>query len=115
MVSGNKRQSVTQQSEGFERSGGDDSLKRDLKSRHIQLIALGYAIAGVMAFFIMRQLGEMIVDEPVAGSFSYFADKYWVTRRASSPARTTGPCISSSAWRSCRRSALSLMQYWLQY
>ncbi|BAO91348.1 amino acid permease [Caballeronia cordobensis] len=78
------------------------SLKRGLKSRHIQLIALGgaigtglflgvaqtiklagpsvllgYAIAGVMAFFIMRQLGEMIVDEPVAGSFSHFADKYW--------------------------------------
>ena len=24
----------------------------------------------------MRQLGEMVVDEPVAGSFSHFADKY---------------------------------------
>ncbi|KAK46686.1 aromatic amino acid transporter [Caballeronia jiangsuensis] len=79
-----------------------ETLKRGLKSRHIQLIALGgaigtglflgvaqtiklagpsvllgYAIAGLMAFFIMRQLGEMIVDEPVAGSFSHFADKYW--------------------------------------
>ncbi|SAK44416.1 amino acid permease [Caballeronia ptereochthonis] len=79
-----------------------DELRRGLKSRHIQLIALGgaigtglflgvaqtielagpsvllgYAIAGLMAFFIMRQLGEMIVDEPVAGSFSHFADKYW--------------------------------------
>ncbi|WP_044043673.1 amino acid permease [Caballeronia insecticola] len=78
------------------------ALRRGLKSRHIQLIALGgaigtglflgvaqtiklagpsvllgYAIAGLMAFFIMRQLGEMIVDEPVAGSFSHFADKYW--------------------------------------
>ncbi|GGY35154.1 amino acid permease [Pseudoduganella albidiflava] len=76
-------------------------LKRGLKSRHIQLIALGgaigtglflgiaqtirmagpsvllgYAIAGVVAFLIMRQLGEMVVDEPVAGSFSFFADKY---------------------------------------
>nr|WP_315249142.1 amino acid permease [uncultured Duganella sp.] len=76
-------------------------LKRGLKSRHIQLIALGgaigtglflgiaqtiqmagpsvllgYGVAGVIAFFIMRQLGEMVVDEPVAGSFSYFADKY---------------------------------------
>ncbi|AVR97013.1 amino acid permease [Pseudoduganella armeniaca] len=76
-------------------------LKRGLKSRHIQLIALGgaigtglflgiaqtirmagpsvllgYAIAGVIAFLIMRQLGEMVVDEPVAGSFSHFADKY---------------------------------------
>ncbi|AGK50050.1 amino acid permease family protein [Burkholderia thailandensis MSMB121] len=79
----------------------NDGLKRGLKNRHIQLIALGgaigtglflgiaqtirmagpsvllgYALAGVVAFFIMRQLGEMVVDEPVAGSFSYFANKY---------------------------------------
>ena len=78
-----------------------NELRRGLKSRHIQLIALGgaigtglflgiaqtiqmagpsvllgYAIAGLIAFLIMRQLGEMVVDEPVAGSFSYFADKY---------------------------------------
>jgi aromatic amino acid transport protein AroP len=77
-------------------------LRRGLKNRHIQLIALGgaigtglflgiaqtiqtagpsvllgYGIAGIIAFFIMRQLGEMVVDEPVAGSFSYFADKYF--------------------------------------
>jgi aromatic amino acid transport protein AroP len=76
-------------------------LKRGLKSRHIQLIALGgaigtglflgiaqtiqmagpsvllgYAIGGLVAFLIMRQLAEMVVDEPVAGSFSYFANKY---------------------------------------
>lgn len=80
---------------------GHGTLKRGLKNRHIQLIALGgaigtglflgiaqtiksagpsvllgYAIAGIVAFFIMRQLGEMVVDEPVAGSFSHFADKY---------------------------------------
>lgn len=78
------------------------TLHRGLKNRHIQLIALGgaigtglflgiaqtiklagpsvllgYAIAGVIAFFIMRQLGEMVVEEPVAGSFSHFANKYW--------------------------------------
>jgi aromatic amino acid transport protein AroP len=80
----------------------EKELKRGLSNRHIQLIAiggavgtglflgigkaailagpsviLGYAIAGIFAFFILRQLGEMVVDEPVSGSFSYFANKYW--------------------------------------
>ncbi len=78
------------------------SLHRGLKNRHIQLIALGgaigtglflgiaqtitmagpsailgYAIAGIVAFMIMRQLGEMVVEEPVSGSFSHFAHRYW--------------------------------------
>jgi len=79
-----------------------ETLHRGLKNRHIQLIALGgavgtglflgsasviksagpavilgYSIAGFIAFLIMRQLGEMVVEEPVAGSFSHFAYKYW--------------------------------------
>ncbi|XPE46564.1 hypothetical protein ACNKHO_03160 [Shigella flexneri] len=36
-------------------------------------VLLGYAIAGVIAFLIMRQLGEMVVEEPVSGSFAHFA------------------------------------------
>ena len=83
-------------------SNESTNLQRGLKNRHIQLIAmggaigtglflgsaqviqsagpsiiLGYAIGGLIAFLIMRQLGEMIVEEPVAGSFSHFANKYW--------------------------------------
>jgi len=79
-----------------------NTLQRGLSNRHVQLIALGgavgtglflgsasaitlagpavllgYALAGIIAFLIMRQLGEMVVEEPVAGSFSHFADRYW--------------------------------------
>ncbi len=78
-----------------------NKLERGLSNRHIQLIALGgavgtglflgigptavmagpsvilgYAVAGFIAFLIMRQLGEMVVEEPVSGSFSHFAYKY---------------------------------------
>ncbi|NIG57545.1 amino acid permease [Chitinophaga sp. Cy-1792] len=85
-----------------DKSTSAEGLKRGLQNRHIQLIALGgaigtglflgigpaavlagpsvilgYALAGLIAFFIMRQLGEMVVEEPVSGSFSHFAYKYW--------------------------------------
>lgn len=78
------------------------NLHRGLKNRHLQMIALGsavgtglfygsastisltgpsvmlaYLIGGVVIYFIMRMLGEMSVDEPVSGSFSYYASKYW--------------------------------------
>ena len=80
----------------------EGELKRGLKNRHIQLIALGgaigtglflgigqtikmagpavllgYALGGFIAFLIMRQLGEMVVEEPVSCSFAHFAYKYW--------------------------------------
>lgn len=80
----------------------DNRMKRGLKNRHLQMIALGgaigtglfygsastialagpavmlaYLIGGLVIFFIMRMLGEMAVDEPVSGSFSYYATKYW--------------------------------------
>ncbi len=29
-------------------------------------------VAGIIAFLIMRQLGEMVVEEPVSGSFAHF-------------------------------------------
>ncbi len=83
-------------------SAATPHLARGLKNRHIQLIALGGAIGAglflgtkdaiqlagpsiLLAYFIgssiiymvMRMLGEMVTQEPIAGSFSAFAHKYW--------------------------------------
>ncbi|RQT14887.1 amino acid permease [Burkholderia contaminans] len=77
-----------------DRQEGPEQLKRQLGNRHIQLIALGgtigtglflgsagvlelagpsmvlgYAVAGFVAFLIMRFLGEMLVEDPVPSSF----------------------------------------------
>src|ERR1700680_274350 len=76
-------------------------LTRSLKSRHIQLIALGgtigvglflgsagaihkagpglllsYAIGGIAIFFILRALGELLTYRPVAGSFASYAEEF---------------------------------------
>ncbi|MFB5746752.1 phenylalanine transporter [Cedecea sp. P7760] len=98
-----KNTSVASEPQG-QNAGPEDGhqLQRGLQNRHIQLIALGgaigtglflgigpaiqmagpavllgYGVAGIIAFLIMRQLGEMVVEEPVSGSFSHFAYKYW--------------------------------------
>ncbi|MGG0655157.1 amino acid permease [Rummeliibacillus pycnus] len=76
-------------------------LQRGLESRHITLMSLGaaigvglflgsagaiqlagpailiaYALGGIVIFIIMRALGEMAVENPVAGSFSRYAKDY---------------------------------------
>jgi AAT family amino acid transporter len=82
-------------------SHSQENLSRSLRNRHIQLIALGgtigvglflgsakaihnagpglllgYAVAGVFIFFIMRALGELLTYRPVAGSFASYADEF---------------------------------------
>ncbi|MDR6124707.1 AAT family amino acid transporter [Bacillus sp. SLBN-46] len=39
-------------------------------------ILIGYAFSGLIMFFIMRALGEMAIQKPVAGSFSKYARDY---------------------------------------
>ena len=39
-------------------------------------ILLGYLLAGIVAFIVLRSLGEMAVHEPVAGSFAAYANTY---------------------------------------
>ncbi|HEY9577277.1 MAG TPA: amino acid permease [Pseudobacillus sp.] len=77
---------------------GDQELQRGLEERHITLMSLGacigvglflgsattikmagpaillaYIVAGAVMFVIMRSLGEMAIENPVAGSFSRYA------------------------------------------
>ncbi len=80
----------------------EEELSRSLKSRHIQMIAIGgsvgvglflasskmieiagpsvllsFSITGFMVYLIMRSLGEMSVQYPVSGSFSAYANEFW--------------------------------------
>ena len=80
----------------------NEKLKRSLKTRHMNMIAIGgalgtglflasgasistagpggalaaYAIIGVMVYFIMTSLGEMATYLPVSGSFGTYATRY---------------------------------------
>ncbi len=81
--------------------GLEENLNRGLKDRHIQLIGLGgaigvglflgsasaieaagpavvvaYTLAGVIIYFIMRAMGEVLVEYPVSGAFSAHAAKF---------------------------------------
>lgn len=77
------------------------TLQRGLNTRHIRFLALGsaigtglfygsataikmagpsvllaYIVAGIAIYIVMRALGEMVVQNPVSGSFSHYASQY---------------------------------------
>ncbi|MEU3519891.1 amino acid permease [Streptomyces sp. NPDC006654] len=77
---------------------GDAGYRKDLKSRHINMIAVGgaigtglflgaggrladagpslfiaYAVCGVFAFFVVRALGELVLHRPSSGAFVSYA------------------------------------------
>lgn len=75
--------------------------RRDLKHRHIQMIALGgalgtglflgaggrlhaggpglaivYAVCGLIGYLMLRSLGEMVVHRPTSGSFTSYSREF---------------------------------------
>ena len=79
----------------------NNKLEHKLKSRHLQMIALGgvigtglffgsgksihltgpsiilsYILGGILIYIVLRALGEMTVDNPTPGSFSQYARTY---------------------------------------
>jgi AAT family amino acid transporter/D-serine/D-alanine/glycine transporter len=79
----------------------EQDFHRGLKDRHVQMIAIGgaigvglflgsataiqkagpglvvsYAIGGLVIFFIMRALGELLLYRPVSGSFATYAEEF---------------------------------------
>ncbi|MEU9757307.1 amino acid permease, partial [Streptomyces althioticus] len=79
----------------------EEGYERGLGSRQVQMIAIGgaigvglfmgaganiakagpsiilmYALAGVVIFFIMRALGELLLYRPVSGSFAEYAREF---------------------------------------
>jgi L-asparagine permease len=80
---------------------GDEGYSKDLKSRHINMIAIGgaigtglflgaggrlvsagpalalaYAVCGLFAFFVVRALGELVLYRPSSGSFVSYAREF---------------------------------------
>ncbi|MER7735031.1 amino acid permease [Streptomyces erythrochromogenes] len=80
---------------------GDEGYSKDLKSRHVNMIAIGgaigtglflgaggrlagagpslaiaYAVCGVFAFFVVRALGELVLYRPSSGAFVSYAREF---------------------------------------
>ena len=84
-----------------EGTAGEGGLQRGPSFRHVQLMAIGgaigvglflgagsaistagpavllsYAFAGVVVFFILRAIGELILNRPATGGFASYAGTY---------------------------------------
>jgi lysine-specific permease len=83
-------------------NGGKEQIKRNLKARHMTMIAIGgsigtglflatgasiqtagpggaliaYGAIGIMVYFLMTSLGEMATLMPVSGSFATYANRF---------------------------------------
>ena len=83
-------------------TGNNNSLRRGLKGRHLQMIAIGgsigtglflamggtirdagpggamvaYAIMSVVVYFMMTALGEMATELPIPGAFTSYANRF---------------------------------------
>ncbi|MFD9223725.1 amino acid permease [Streptomyces sp. NPDC060064] len=80
---------------------GDEGYSKDLKSRHVNMIAIGgaigtglflgaggrlanagpslfiaYAVCGLFAFFVVRALGELVLYRPSSGAFVSYAREF---------------------------------------
>ncbi|GMA56458.1 hypothetical protein GCM10025858_09610 [Alicyclobacillus sacchari] len=97
-----QRPASTPFSEQPVRKNAEVGLHRELRSRHLSMIALGgaigtglfvasgssistagpggallaYIIVGIMVYFIMTSLGEMATFMPIAGSFEQYATRF---------------------------------------
>ncbi|MGW5019206.1 MULTISPECIES: amino acid permease [Streptomyces] len=86
---------------GPARDAGDTGYSKDLKPRHINMIAIGgaigtglflgaggrlasagpalalaYAVCGLFAFFVVKALGEMVLHRPSSGSFVSYSREF---------------------------------------
>ncbi|WP_159850798.1 amino acid permease [Nocardia sp. CY41] len=84
------------------RTTSEEGYRRGLSARQVQMVAIGgaigtalfygsstaiarvgpslialYAVGGVVVFFIMRALGELIIYRPVSGSFADYAREFF--------------------------------------
>ena len=86
---------------GAQQDAGDAGYSKDLKARHVNMIAIGgaigtglflgaggrlhsagpalaiaYLVCGIFAFFVVRALGELVLHRPSSGSFVSYAREF---------------------------------------